>query len=67
MEVTAGDLDFDCEEFTPGTRRPLDDREISISWEQAKAEHDGLLAEWEAAALRRVAAKRNLSKYEENL
>lgn len=38
MEVTAGQLDFDCEEFTPGTRRPLDDREISISWEEAKAE-----------------------------
>jgi hypothetical protein len=64
MEVTAGDLDFDCEEFTPGTRLPLDDREISISWEQAKAEGDRLLDELQAAALRRVAAKRNLSKYD---
>jgi hypothetical protein len=44
MEVTAGDLDFDSEEFTSGMRRPLDDREISISWEQAKAEGDKLLA-----------------------
>ena len=66
-EVTAGDLDFDCEEFTPGTRRPKDDREKSISLEQANAELDRLLAELEAAALRRVAAKRNLSKYEETL
>ena len=67
MEVTAGELDFDCEEFTPGTRRPKDDREKSISLEQANAELDRLLAELEAAALRRVAAKRNLSKYEETL
>ena len=64
MEVTAGELDFDCEEFTPGTHRPKDDREISIPWEQANAELDTLLAEMHAAAMRRVAAKTNLSKYD---
>jgi hypothetical protein len=64
MEVTAGEVDFDCEEFTPGTRRPLDDREISISWEQAKAEGDRLLEEWAAAAKRRIAAKVNLSMHD---
>jgi hypothetical protein len=64
IEVTAGELDFDCAEFTPGTRRPKDDREKSISLEQANADLDKLLAELEAAALRRVAAKSNLSKYD---
>ncbi len=64
MEVTADELDFDCEEFTPGTRRPLDGREISISYEESEAEMNRLLAELEAAALRRVAAKSILSKFD---
>jgi hypothetical protein len=38
--------------------------EEDIPWEQAKAEGDRLIAELEAAALRRVAAARNLSKYD---
>jgi hypothetical protein len=37
--------------------------EKGIPWEQAKADLDSKLAEMEPAALRRVAAKSNLSKY----
>ena len=37
--------------------------EKGIPWEQARAEGNRLLAELEAAALRRLAAKGNLSKY----
>jgi len=38
--------------------------EKGIPYEQVKAEGDNLLAELEAAALRRCAAKRNLAKYD---
>jgi hypothetical protein len=41
--------------------------EKGIPLEQANAEMDMLLAELEVAARRRVAAKTNLAKYEENL
>jgi hypothetical protein len=61
--VLSFELDFDCEEFTPGTRRPLDDREISISYEESEAEMDRWLDELLATGKRCIRARDALADY----
>jgi hypothetical protein len=56
-EVLTFELDFDCQEFTPGTLRPKDDREKSIPYEQVKAEQDRELEAWVAEAKRKLRDK----------